>query len=244
MAYFFRWLLTSKEITNYTYDLSERNIHYLASLISDITQKEYDEIMGYIKEIQHDDALKTHVKRLTEQSEESVYSDKRAAFGKRMGWYALARAKKPKIIIETGVDKGLGSCVLAAALMRNASEGHEGYYYGTDINPKAGYLFCAPYTQFGEILYGDSIESLKKFDQKIDLFINDSDHSPDYEAQEYQVVAPKLAPNALILGDNAHATDKLFQFAQASNRQFLFFQENPLNHWYPGGGIGIAFERS
>ena len=75
----------------------------------------------------------------------------------------------------------------------------------------------------------------------VDLFINDSDHSADYERREYCVMADKLSGDAIVLGDNAHVTDNLALFARDSGRQFLFFKEVPKNHWYPGGGIGIAY---
>ena len=61
-----------------------------------------------------------------------------------------------------------------------------------DINYEAGYLLDEKYKSVGEIIYGDSIVSLNKFDKKIDLFINDSDHSPSYEYQEYQTIKNKL----------------------------------------------------
>ncbi len=119
--------------------------------------------------------------------------------------------------------------------MRNQAEGHAGYYYGTDINPRAGYLFKTPYTDYGEILYGDSIESLQKFAQPIDLFINDSDHSATYEANEYGIIKGKLTENAIILGDNSQVTDELLRFALATDRNFL--------HWHRGSGIGVAFKK-
>lgn len=53
------------------------------------------------------------------------------------------RATKPAVVVETGVDKGLGSCLLSAALTRNSEDEHPGYFYGTDINPKVGYLLQA-----------------------------------------------------------------------------------------------------
>jgi predicted O-methyltransferase YrrM len=162
-------------------------------------------------------------------------------YGRRAGWYAMVRAKKPRFVVETGVDKGLGTCVLAAAMLRNAAEGQEGTVVGTDINPQAGFLLRAPYDRVARILYGDSIESLRTLDSKIDLFINDSDHSAQYEAREYDVVAPRLAPGAVLLGDNAHSTDSLQRFAVATGRRFLFFKEEPERHWYPGAGIGVAF---
>lgn len=147
-----------------------------------------------------------------------------------MGWYAIVRAVKPHVVVETGVDKGLGACVLTAALERNASEGHHGYYYGTDINPTAGYLLSREYSRYGKILYGDSIESLASLDITIDVFINDSDHSADYEAQEYVTVEEKLAKAAIVIGDNAHCTEELLRFAEQTGRDFLFFKEQPDKH--------------
>lgn len=76
----------------------------------------------------------------------------------------------------------------------------------------------------------------------MDLFINDSDHSSDYEYKEYQVIRDKLSSNAVILGDNSHVTESLSRFSHESGRQFLFFKEIPANHWYPGAGIGISFK--
>ena len=239
----FKWLFTSREATNFTYDLEESNKRYLASLIADVTSQPYDVIIGYIQELEADGALRKHIADSVKTSDYAFMADKEARFGRRVGWYALARILKPKTIIETGVDKGLGACLLAAALKRNAQENHEGRYFGTDIDPAAGYLLAGDYATYGRILYGDSIESLEKFDGEIDLFINDSYHSAEYEAAEYKAIADKLSPQAVILGDNSHATDKLLEFSLQKNRHFVFFAERPKNHWYPGGGIGISFVR-
>ena len=233
----------SKETTNFTYDLEEINKRYLASLIAYIANKKVDVIMSYIKEIETDSELRTHIADAIIKSDLAFVADKDVRFGRRVGWYAFTRALKPKIIIETGVDKGLGACILTAALKRNHQEGYEGRYYGTDINPEAGYLLSSDYAIYGRILYGDSVASLKKFDGFIDLFINDSDHSADYEAEEYRAIADKLSEHAVILGDNSHCTDRLLEFSLEMNRNFVFFQEKPKDHWYPGGGIGISFKR-
>ena len=237
------WLLRSRETTNLTYALKADNQKYLASLIADITGQSTDQITEYFNEVEQDPALKQHIQRATRQSDLALIADATPLFGRRIGWYALVRAIKPKIVVETGVDKGLGACVLAAALKRNSEAGHPGHYYGTDINPQAGYLLCGEYAAFGKLLIGDSIESLKRFDNQVDIFINDSDHSADYEAREYRVIASKLSAGAIILGDNAHCTDKLFHFSMLTQRHFIFFQEQPANHWYPGAGIGFSFFR-
>lgn len=237
----FKWGFASKEDTNFTYHLAESNVKYLAQTIACIVKKDYSEIFGYIKEIELNKDLNNHIISTTLNSKEKRFADKEVRFGRRLGWYAFVRAMKPKIVVETGVDKGLGSVLLCAALEKNKSEGYEGKYFGTDINPAAGYLLCGRYKEFGEILYGDSIQSLSDFKEEIDLFINDSAHSSDYEYNEYKTIAGLLNENSIILGDNSHCTDKLSQFSIENNRQFLFFKEEPINHWYPGAGIGISF---
>ena len=237
-----KWLFTSKETTNFTYDLTHRNKKYLASTISVVTKTPTDIIERYISELNNDSELKNHIISSIIKSNEKHKADLKIYFGRRLGWYAFVRATKPKIVIETGVDKGLGSCVLSAALIKNTEEGFPGKYYGTDINQKAGYLLSGKYAEVGKILYGDSIESLKELNGKVDLFINDSDHSADYEAEEYKTIKDKLSSNAILLGDNSHCTDKLFEFSNLNNMKFIFFKEEPSNHWSIGAGIGIAWK--
>ena len=235
------WLVRSRETTNYTYDLAPRNLKHLAAFVSVVAKVSFDEAHGYIQELLDDRELHEHVVRRTRESGEGFKSDPVARFGRRLGWYALVRALKPRVVVETGVDKGLGACVLAAAVLRNRAEGHEGRYYGTDIDRRAGYLLSGPYKDAGEVLYGDSIESLRRLEGEIDLFINDSDHSAEYEGREYETVAAKLTPRAVVLGDNAHVTDKLMEFAHRTGRRFLYFREDTDGFWFPGSGIGAAY---
>lgn len=238
-----KWLWTSKEITNFTYDLSDSNIKHLASLLSVVSNTNSNIVMNYLNEILEDTDLRDHIVFETSRSKLSFMADDIGRYGRRIGWYALVRILKPRVIVETGIDKGLGSCILTAALKKNQEDGFEGRYYGTDINPEAGYLLSNDYANYGTILYGDSIESLKNMDISIDLFINDSDHSADYEANEYKTIENKLSKNGVIVGDNAHCNDKLLEFSLKTGRNFVYFQEQPINHWYPGGGIGLSFRK-
>ena len=237
----FKWGFTSNESTNFTYDLTDENLLYLAHTVADVLNKPPEEIRQYIDELNNDLELKKHITTISAKSSLKKYADKEVHFAKRLGWYAFARAMKPKLIVETGVDKGLGSVVLCCALLRNKAEGFEGRYIGTDINPKAGYLLEGKYATVGKIMYGDSIQSLKTISNKIDLFINDSDHSAEYEYREYKTIKENITAKTILLGDNSHVTDKLALFALEEKRKFIFFKENPKNHWYPGGGIGISF---
>lgn len=236
-----KWGIKSREDTNFTYDLTETNILFLAQTISVVTQKDYKVILQYINEARNDTTLKETIINAIKNSNFRHVADLEINFGRRLGWYAFIRAMKPKIIIETGVDKGMGAILLCAAVLKNKEEGFGGQYFGTDINPDAGYLLTGKYSEAGKIMYGDSIKSLSEFNEQIDLFINDSDHSTEYEYREYLTIKNKLSKDAIILGDNSHGSNKLALFSAESGRDFLFFNEQPLNHWFPGAGIGISF---
>lgn len=194
-----KWGFRSREDTNFTYHLTADNICYLAHTVAVVTKTDYSLILKYIDEAQSDEILRDTILSAIEHSPEKRSADKEVRFGRRLGWYAFARAMKPNIIVETGVDKGLGSVLLCAALLRNREEGFEGRYYGTDINPEAGYFLEGRYKEVGEVLYGDSITSLSEFSEQIDLFINDSDHSSEYEYQEYQTIMPLITDRTIIL---------------------------------------------
>ena len=235
-------VLVTGETHNFTYDLTEDNLRYLAEMVAVATKRPAAEIASYIEEAISDKALRQHFDGLMRTQTTAVtMSTVRSPFGRRLGWYAIARATKPKVIVETGVERGHGALMLCAALLRNAQDGQLGRYFGTDINPRAGWLLQGEYASVGKILYGDSISSLKALNETIDLFINDSDHSAEYEAQEYEIVSSNLSRRAIVLGDNGHVTDKLALFSRQHGRNFLMFYEKPKGHWYPGAGIGISF---
>jgi predicted O-methyltransferase YrrM len=236
-----RWTFKSREYSNFTYDITPRNLLYATHIVSVVTHYPIEEVSRLIDELRNDAELKKQIIDTIASSKFRSISDPHCEFARRLIWYAFARITKPQIIVETGVDKGLGAVILCAALKKNFADGYPGRYFGTDINPDAGWLLRDPYDKFGKILYGDSIQSLEKLPGKVDLFINDSDHSADYEAREYEVILPKLSERAIVLGDNSHVTDKLAIFSQKHGRKFIFFREDPHNHWYPGAGVGVSF---
>ena len=75
----------------------------------------------------------------------------------------------------------------------------------------------------------------------VDMFLHDSLHTYDYETRELAAVEPNLRADAIILSDNAHESSALSDWAERSGRHYLFFKEQPLDHWWPGDGIGAAW---
>jgi predicted O-methyltransferase YrrM len=238
-----KWAFGSKEHYNHTYDLTPLNKQYLASYIAVICGHDVSEIERYIAELEDDKSLRQSLIQRTLESPARHNSDAEPRYGRRLGWYALLRATKPRVVVETGIDRGLGTAVMAAALKRNSQEGFPGLVYATDIVPECGHLIGEAYKPFCRELIGDSVEHLKRFGEPVDIFLHDSDHRPEYEWAEFLAVEPRLHKDSIVLSDNSQETSKLREFAARIRCSFLYFQDAPHNHWWPGDGIGAAFQR-
>lgn len=237
-----RWLFTSREHHNYTYDLTRLSREHLAWFVSVICNVPVGQVRDYFGELESDQVLRTHIETATARAARRGLADRTVRYARRIGWYAIVRAAKPAHVVETGVDKGLGTCVLAAALLRNAAEGRPGRVTSLDINPEAGYLAQQmPWAGVVDLVIGDSITSINGLEQPVDLFLHDSDHSVEHERREFEAVGPKLAEGALLLTDNVTKTNVLAQYAERTGRRFLAYREQPARHWFPGDGIGAAW---
>ena len=237
-----RWLVTSREHHNYTYELTALNREHLAWFVSDVCGVPVAKARGWMAELEADEALRRHIETTTAASARRGLADRSVRYARRAGWYAMIRALGPAHVVETGTDKGLGTCVIAAALLRNAAEGRPGRVTSIDINPEAGYLTRAdPWAAVIDLVIGDSVAVLAGLTEPVGLFLHDSDHSAAHERREFTAVEPRLADGAVLLSDNLTKTDVLPHYADATGRRFLAFREQPARHWYPGDGIGAAW---
>jgi predicted O-methyltransferase YrrM len=231
------WLLATSEFTNYLYNITPLNKNQMIGAISSITNLSIVEVESYFDEIENNadfkNSLKTKADILSRRKELPIT----IPLGRRIVWYVLVRIYKPKVIVETGTDKGLGSLVIQLAIEKNQI----GTLYTLDIDEYSGSLFDKEDLKKIKFLVGDSVQNMQKINE-IDFFIHDSDHSEDHEKKEIQAAASKLTNNAIVISDNSHVTDVLFQWSKETNRNFIFIKESPKDHWYPGGGVGISFK--
>lgn len=61
--------------------------------------------MRYILELKEDDDLRRHVES-AQRSVSVAAADTMPKYGRRIGWYAVARAIKPRVVVETGFING------------------------------------------------------------------------------------------------------------------------------------------
>ena len=133
------WIFTSREDSNFTYALSDRCKTNLAASISSILQKDYEEISSYFREIEGDADFNSYVRRLWGSHPERNRTDEAPNVGRRIVWYAIARATKPRIVVETGVDHCFMCCPLPQRV-----RGTPGPILRYRYQPERWLLFAAP----------------------------------------------------------------------------------------------------
>jgi predicted O-methyltransferase YrrM len=229
-------LVRSAEFTNYSYRLTPRNLRHLEIFVATVSGCSIENAATYLNEIHNNTAFRDHIRAQIAESRRGVEMDQAIEIARRAGWYASIRATKPQVLVETGTDKGVGSCVIAEAIRRNGF----GHLYTIDIEPESGFLIGERYRDVVTQLIGDSIEHLAIL-KNVDWFLHDSDHSAEHEAAEIATISMNLSAEALVLSDNAHVTDVLADWSRKNNRSFSYFQELPADHWYSGAGIGASW---
>jgi hypothetical protein len=232
------WLMRSRETTNFTYDLDALNRDQLCWFVSAVTGAEIGQVRVWMRELESDQHL---IEQLTKRLSSNPFRRICATephWARRFGWYAMVRAAEPELVVETGTHLGLGSCIIAAALLKN---GH-GRLTTIDVDPDAGYLIGEPWASVVDRRIGSSVDELAKL-RDVGLFLHDSLHTYEYETSELAAVEAGLRSDAIILSDNAHDSAALSDWAERTGRHYLFFKENPVNHWWPGDGIGAAWAK-
>jgi predicted O-methyltransferase YrrM len=230
------WLVHGRETTNFTYELDPLNRDQLCWFVCAVSGAQIGKVRAWVQELEDDKDLFRHLTARLSSSPRRRISATEPHWARRFGWYALVRALQPDHVVETGTHLGLGSCAIAAALLRN---GH-GRLTTIDIDPEAGSLIGEPWASVIDRHTGDSVEVLRRMED-VDMFLHDSLHTYDYETRELAAVEGNLRGTAMVLSDNAHDSSALSDWAERTGRHYLFFSEQPRDHWWPGDGIGAAW---
>ena len=166
----------------------------------------YAELMRYRRELLDDGEFQDHLQRCR--------VDVHYVFSGLPELYAVIRAAKPAVIVETGVASGMSSAHILRALAAN----QRGTLHSIDLpNVQHGSVlpqgratgWIVPYSLRGRwrLNIGDSRQLLPEILQalgRIDLFLHDSDHSYENMSFEFEQALPRLEPGGLLLSDDSH----------------------------------------
>ncbi len=151
--------------------------------------------------------------------------------------YPLTRSKRPQTVVEVGTSFGVSAIHFAAALRDNG----QGRLIAAELSRKKveaarANLEAAGLADMVEIRAGDAFETLTHLDLKIDLLLLDG--WKDGYLTMLQLLEPKLAPGALVVGDDT----KLFPDRLAP---YLAYVRDPTNGYLSidlpfGDGVEIS----
>jgi Methyltransferase domain len=228
-----RYVLADPEIDTFTYPVA--NLTEMGELLSEVLEHPADELQGYIEEAATDPELGPQLSR--DIGLRALYMKRRPPLpAHHLAAWALIRARKPKLIVETGILEGLGSRTMLCALKLNGEEGHEGRLMSFDILPGAGKgLVPAKLKGRWDPIYEPTPEALAKSLEglKVDFFLHDSIQEYDHLVAEVDAVLPFMAPGGTLM-TVAGWTGLLEQLAEQMRGRSRTFRERPLDHFYSG----------
>lgn len=232
-----RYLAFDGELDNFTYELG--NEDELGRFMARSLSIRDEDAMTYIRELQADDVLRGLITRRLASARNR---NPTMPYGRRLGWYVAARARKPRLTVETGVHDGLGSTVLLRAIERNAEEGIQGTLMSIDIRQDVGWLIPDQLRKYHDIRIGDSGDMLERSleGRTVDFFVHDSDHAYQHETKEFELVLLRARQGTILISDNAHGSTAFRDFCARHDLKFELFREAPKDHFYPGAAIGLA----
>lgn len=232
------WYFRSREYTNFTYELDDTNQRSLAYYGASLCGVSVGELLRYFKELNEDRALSNHIRNMAGSHELGFSSDEDPKYGKRALYYGITRVLKPQIVVESGIEKGLASCVISAALNRNKNEGFEGKLIAIDIDKTSGWLVGGEYSENVEFIRESSHAAVGQIDEGVGFFIYDSLGDPEYELEEYELVRNLLQDKAVVVSKFGGNSTPIMDFADSFGGAYLSWTEIPVDHPYPGSSFG------
>ena len=234
------WSVRSREIANFTYETTRESQLLLAAVVAEITHRPPSEIVGYIDELAADRELAGHVADIARAPDSRWSVDPGFKPGRRLAFYLLARALKPRRVVEAGVDKGLGALLVSRALALNAAEGRPGDYLGIELDRnKPIPLYERWPGKVGSIVRGSSVDVLSEQTAPIDLFIHDTIPEAGHMAAQLAAVGTRMAGGGVVA--STWTTPQLIDHAYRRGLRLLTHQEETVDHWFPGDRVAFVY---
>jgi hypothetical protein len=232
------WLLRSGELDNFSYELTQESIDELLAVTARVSGCS-DAFVGAIRSeldgVGLSD-LRRHLAFATRSSEYRWAQDCHGTIDQRLIYYALVRALKPRVVFQSGTSRGVGACLISAALQRNGEGGASGCLISTDIDAEQGYVVSGPYAANVEIVYKDSVTVLMELRPNVDLYIHDTGPG-DLARHEMEALSLVRSPRTVVL--SSWDTLQLRDFARRWKCSYVNWKDQPARHWYHGVNMGI-----
>ncbi|MDE1822375.1 MAG: class I SAM-dependent methyltransferase [Euryarchaeota archaeon] len=156
--------------------------------------------------------------------------------------YAIVRAMRPRLVVETGVDQGNSSSAILRALDRNETGRLVSIDrpFDTPLNGdgrvdlsgrgRVGAEVPPGLRRRWTLIAGDAkahLERVLKSEGPVDIFFHDSDHSYNHQSWEYEMAWPYIRPGGLLLSDDVDWTTAFKNFSTRRGIQPYIFRLGP-----------------
>lgn len=232
-----RYVLWDPEVGDFSYDLADEG-EFVARLAGAF-DLDPAVLAGYVEETRTDPALTSE---LYERTRRRPNMKRRPAFGPRVAWYALVRALKPRVVVETGIKHGLGSLIVLVALRRNSEEGSEGRLISFDTDPYSGWVVPEDLRGGWQPVFASTFDAMESAlaEVEVDLFICDTPPSDEIESFEVGVALRHAAPRIVLIAGSGNRTTALRELVLEAGGAYTYLPERPRHAVYPGAGLGLA----
>lgn len=161
--------------------------------------------------------------------------------------YCLVREFKPKVILETGVYYGGNSVFILRALDRNGSGKLVSIDYPQNrmdssalslrhpwvgdselyaANYEPGFIVPDRYRKYWNLKISDSLDFLSSYNNSIDLFVHDSEHTLGHVKSELDLIWEKIPNCGLAFVDDIDWSNGFYSFVVSNSLYPLLLTDN------------------
>jgi hypothetical protein len=233
------WLFRSREYTSFTYNPSELTVYSQAAYVHAVSGCGIRAAEAFARELLEDEDFARYIARQHADSDRKWASNAQFRPGHRLINYMLVRALKPELVVEAGVDKGLGAAIICNALNRNVQDGKPGDFIGIEYNPiQSCQIFEKYHRRVGKILRGDSVEIVRTLDRSIDLFFHETTSEQQHVEAQLAALSGKMTRGFVL--QSPFWAKVFYDFGLNENKNVLVHQDDTLDHYKPMGVRVVA----
>jgi len=200
------YIIFSSEIGTFSYNAI--NKHEIAEKLSKFLNTEPQLILNLIRELESNRKLRYSYFRTA--LKRPLSNSLHFKTGRYITNYVCIRILRPDLVIEAGIEKGIGSLIYSYALKLNK----KGNLMQFDIDPNAGEFHNS------NMIIGDCIQSLELLDTMHELlfYISDSVYGNEYSMNEIEHL--NRVSKKTIYSQNTNWADTVETHCKGRNRQY------------------------
>jgi len=236
-----RFVFFDPEFDNFTYELA--NEPELLDFLAKMLDIERSRVAEYLAETRTDPGLTTELWRRLRWRFDYKH---RPPLGRRATCYLLTRILQPQLVVETGVQDGLGSLAVLRALAHNADEGRPGRLVSVDTLPTAGWLVPDCEREAWQLLIGSSDQVLPGAlgTERLGLFLQDTGADLELARRELEIALGNATEDAVFISQTQRPA--LAAICDERGMSYGEFWHRPRDHVFSGTitGFGHGGERA